>query len=56
MRVEIAVTAIIALTVLEGLALWTGHNGVLFAVVIAAISGIAGYNLRKGREEDDGRG
>ena len=45
--VRIAMAGIISLTAMEITALLIGINGLLFTVVIAAVAGIAGYNLRK---------
>lgn len=42
----VCITAIIALTILEGIALWKGIDGQLFALTLAAIAGIAGFNLK----------
>ena len=38
--------AIVCLTVLESLALFKGMNGTVFSLVIAAISGLAGWTLK----------
>lgn len=40
------IVAIVAITLLEGLAVWAGHNGALFGVAIAAIAGLGGYSLK----------
>ena len=37
--------AIVSITCLTGFALYMGHNGAIFSVVIAAIAGIAGYEI-----------
>lgn len=41
----VAVSGILALAVLEGVALITGLDGALFMPVVVAIAGIAGYAL-----------
>ena len=38
-------TAIIAITLLEGLAIWRGINGALLGLAIAAIAGLGGYEI-----------
>jgi len=38
--------AIVALVVLESVALFNGIDGTLFALVLAAISGLGGYSIR----------
>lgn len=43
----VAVVAIIVIGLLEALALHRGIDGQLFALTIAAIAGIAGYNLKQ---------
>jgi len=47
----ISVVAIVVIGALEALALWRGVDGALFGVVIAAISGLGGYEIgvRKSR-------
>ncbi|RLE08945.1 hypothetical protein DRZ78_00015 [Candidatus Aerophobetes bacterium] len=42
-----AMVAIIALTILESIALLKGLDGVLFSFVVAVISGLGGYNIKK---------
>lgn len=39
------IVAIICISILEGIALWRGINGTVFATVIAAIAGLGGYTL-----------
>lgn len=39
-------TAIICITVLEGIALFLGINGAIFGIAIAAIAGLGGYTIR----------
>lgn len=41
-----ALFAIVAITVLGGLALAQGIDGAIFATVIAAIAGLGGYSIR----------
>jgi len=38
-----ATTAIIAIVILEALAIWKGIDGALFGIAIAAITGLGGY-------------
>lgn len=38
-------TAIICITILEGIALFLGINGAIFGVAIAAIAGLGGYTI-----------
>ena len=42
----IIITAILAIAILEGIALLTGTDGAYFALVIAAVSGLAGYEIK----------
>lgn len=42
----IVITAIICLTLLELVALAMGFNGTLFTIIVAAIAGLAGYNIK----------
>lgn len=39
-------TAIICITILEGIALWKGMDGAIFGIAIAAIAGLGGYTIR----------
>ena len=39
------IAAIIAITILEGLAIWQGINGALLGLTIAAIAGLGGYEI-----------
>lgn len=48
-----AITAIIAITILEAIALFNGVNGTYFALVLAAIAGLGGYQLRNARFTQD---
>lgn len=43
--------AIIGLTVLESIALVTGHDGLLFSLIVAAVSGLGGYAIHDKKEE-----
>jgi hypothetical protein len=43
----IVITAICALVVLEGLALWQGIDGTVFSVVVALVAGMGGYEIAK---------
>ena len=43
--------AIAGIVVLEAIALCKGMDGALLSMVIATIAGIAGYTLRKVKEE-----
>ena len=40
------ILAIVSISILEAIALITGVDGAIFALVIAAISGLGGYELR----------
>lgn len=42
---RIVVTAIIAITILECVALFNGINGTYFSIVLAILAGLAGYIL-----------
>lgn len=46
-KTAIKITAIVSLTALEGAALYTGLDGVMFGPVVAIIGGIAGYTWAK---------
>lgn len=41
----VLITAIISITILEGLALWKQVDGQALSVAVAAVAGIAGYRL-----------
>ena len=41
------ITAIGAITILEGIALATGHNGTMFTLSIASIAGLGGFQLKQ---------
>lgn len=43
--VAVTITAIVAITVLEAIALFKGIDGTLMATVVAAIAGLGGYTL-----------
>ncbi len=43
---HVKIVAIVAIAVLEAEAMWLGINGALFALVIAALAGLAGYELK----------
>ena len=43
--------AIVSITCLTGFALYLGHNGAIFSVVIAAIAGIGGYEMGVRKKE-----
>ena len=45
-KTAIKITAIGAIAFLEGIALLKGIDGVILSMVIATISGIAGYSIR----------
>lgn len=38
-------SAIVAIAILEGIALFMGMNGAIFGVAIAAIAGLGGYTI-----------
>ena len=44
---QIKIVAIVMIGILEAIALLKGIDGTLFALTIAAISGIAGYHIGK---------
>ncbi len=46
-KTAIKISAIVSLTALEGMALYSGLDGVMFGPVVALIAGIAGYSLGK---------
>lgn len=41
------IIAIIAITILEGFALYQGIDGAILGIAIAAVSGLGGYALKK---------
>jgi len=47
-RTAIVLMAIACLTALECFALYLGINGTLFTLIVAAIAGLAGFELRPG--------
>lgn len=51
---KITIVAIIAITILEGIALIMGINGAGLAVAVAIIAGLGGYKIaRRENEKDD---
>ncbi|MCD6436459.1 MAG: hypothetical protein J7L15_08805 [Clostridiales bacterium] len=44
---KITALAIVSITVLEGVALYTGLDGAMFMPVVAIISGLAGYKIKE---------
>ncbi|GAH21603.1 unnamed protein product [marine sediment metagenome] len=42
-----AIIAIVAIALLEGYAIYTGIDGALFGVAIAAIAGLGGYIIKQ---------
>ena len=40
---RIVIATIVALVILEGFALYLGHNGIILSVVLAMIAGLAGW-------------
>lgn len=42
-----AITAIIAIFLLEGYALYLGINGAIFGIAVAAIGGLGGYIIKQ---------
>ena len=48
---KVAVTAICAITVIEGIALMNGINGAMLALTLAAIAGLGGYELGGARTQ-----
>ena len=47
MQLDKATVTIVALTVLESVAMITGHDGAFFMPVVAIVSGLGGYKLGK---------
>ncbi len=45
-KTKVLITGLICITLLEGFALYQGIDGILFSVVIAAIAGICGRQLK----------
>lgn len=45
-RTVVSCYAIAGITTLEGIALATGHDGALLTLAVAAIAGLAGYEIR----------
>lgn len=43
--------AIVSITCLTGFALYLGHDGAIFSLVIAAIAGIGGYEIGVRKKE-----
>jgi len=46
------ITAIIAVTILEAIALLKGVNGAMLSICIAAIAGLGGYELASKRNRE----
>jgi len=46
------IIAIISITTLEAIALFQGINGAILSVAVAAIAGLAGYELHRFRKRD----
>lgn len=44
---KVMIAAIASITILEGIALFKGHDGYLLTIAIAVIAGIAGYKFKK---------
>ena len=42
-----AIVAIVAIVILEGYAIYSGINGAIFGIAIAAIAGLGGYVLKQ---------
>ncbi len=45
-NITLATTAIIAIAILEAIALIQGVNGAVFGIVVAVIAGLAGYKIK----------
>ena len=45
-KAMVSISAIVGLVILECKAIELGMDGIILSVVIAAISGIAGYNIK----------
>jgi len=41
------IVAIIAVVLIEGIAIWQGMNGTMLGVALVVIGGLGGYNLKK---------
>ena len=48
-KIIISLTAIIAISAMEMIALYQGINGILLTGVIGTIAGLAGYTFGKGK-------
>lgn len=54
-RVVVVVSALIALTVLESVALFNGINGFVLHSVLAGVAGLGGYTLSIAKDKNLGR-
>ena len=48
------IIAIVCITALEIVALWQGIDGAVFGIVIAALAGLGGYQLKIHRDKSRG--
>ncbi len=44
--IRVTCVAIVGIAAVECVALLTGHNGVVLALVVAALAGLGGYEIR----------
>jgi hypothetical protein len=47
--------AIVAITVLAGIALGQGQDGAIFAASLATLAGLGGYNIRQSTKNGNGK-
>lgn len=56
-REVVVLTAIVAIGIIEGVALATGHNGESLRLALTAIAGLGGYVIgRRSRQKKEGDG
>ncbi len=48
------VVAMVLIAALEGIALWRGVDGAVFGIVIAALAGLGGYEIKTIRDKVKG--
>ena len=46
MKIAVKIAAIVAIAALEAEALYLGINGAIFGLVVAALAGLGGYELK----------
>jgi len=54
MNDKVVIIAIVAVAMLEGIALFKGIDGAFFGPAVAAISGLAGYKIKESRDKKIG--